>query len=311
MQRQLIIATLALALSGPALGSANAQTFPSNDVKDCRAHWDAVGVPQRSAEADEEPVFVCRRGYVLEHNNETKTPNWVIERLTKDVVGAGRDRPNIKFKADNMVQPDTAQARPPDYAKSGYAIGHQAPSADFKSSDDLMKETFFLSNAVPQEGLGFNSGVWSSLERLTRNLVETRDEIVVITGPIYQSRKVVKINAAADACRRDISITNLDEKSICEARNKDSNARCPQGVAIPAALYKIVYSPNDQRANAFLFLNVDHRPIKKTAKTLEYIAEHQVGVNSIEALTGYEFFSALSDRKRRQVTETCNPLMLH
>ena len=85
-------------------------------------------------------------------------------------------RSRVKFKADPALG-EKPKAVPTDYEKSGYAIGHQAPSADFTSREQFMRDTFFLSNAVPQEGIGFNTGVWSGLERLVRTLAEQRSPL--------------------------------------------------------------------------------------------------------------------------------------
>ena len=203
------------------------------------------------------------------------------------------DRPGVKFKAEPNV-PQPGQATPADYANSGkldLAIGHQAPSADFKSADALMRDTFFLSNAVPQFGVGFNTGIWSTLEGLVQKLAMEHDEIFVITsGPVYQSRQEVKIASALDACHREILLPKQDPVTICKEHNLDPQVKCPSGVAMPAALFKIVYFPG-QGVNAFLFSNVDHRPLKKTTKSLEYLKQNRVGLNSIEALTGYGFLT--------------------
>jgi DNA/RNA endonuclease G (NUC1) len=48
---------------------------------------------------------------------------------------------------------------------------------------------------VPQEGIGFNTGVWSGFERLVRTLAEQRSPLFVITGPVYQQRKAIKGHA--------------------------------------------------------------------------------------------------------------------
>ena len=70
--------------------------------------------------------------------------------------------------------PENASARPGDYSKSGYDQGHQAPAADFKGSKELLEDTFFLSNSVPQVGAGFNRHIWQELEEHIQNLVRER-----------------------------------------------------------------------------------------------------------------------------------------
>jgi endonuclease G len=285
-----------------------ARAADAADASPCQEIWQAIGLPEGAA--DNDTTYVCHLGYVVEHNNSRKTPDWVIERLTRKVVTGSHDRPGVKFKADPALREDSA-ARPPDYEKSGYAIGHQAPSADFKSSDELMRDTFFLSNAVPQEGLGFNTGVWSGLERSVQTLAKNRDVLFVITGPVYQQRRAVKIRRESDACHAEIQLVSLDDKAICPARNADGSSSCPNGVAVPAALYKIIYEPRNGRLHAFLLPNIDHRPLKKTLGNDAYLKQYRVGLNSIEALTGYQFFTELPDRRRKQLRETCVDLPRH
>ena len=250
-------------------------------------------------------------GYITGHNNRTKTPDWVIERLTSDLVKKLHDRPGVKFRADPALE-GKARAVPADYEKSGYAIGHQAPSADFTGREQFMRDTFFFSNAVPQEGIGFNTGVWSGLERLVRTLAEQRSPLFVITGPVYQQRKAIQVTRKADACRNEITLAPLDNQSICPAHNENAKAKCEAGVAVPAALYKIIYDPRQGgRVNAYLLPNVNHIPLKHSEKTLEYLKRYQVAVSTVEELTGYQFLTALTRRKQMQLKESCGATMLH
>jgi DNA/RNA endonuclease G (NUC1) len=310
MMRQ--CATMALALwAGLWLdGHAHAQPDPT-DPKTCSNIWSEIGLPDSPSTNHEDDTSVCHDGYITGHNSRTKTPDWVIERLTPELVNGSRDRPGIKFKADPALE-DKPRAVPADYAKSGYAIGHQAPSADFAGREQFMRDTFFLSNAVPQEGIGFNTGVWSSLERLVKTLAKERAALFVITGPVYQQRKAIKVTRNSDACRKEMTLEQLDDQSICQARNESSKAKCDAGVAVPAALYKIIYDPGQGgRVNAYLLPNVDHRPLRHSEKTLEYLKRYQVAVGTIEELTGYQFLTALPRRKQLQLKDPCGATMLH
>src|ERR1700759_1553743 len=130
---------------------------PVNDPDTCKELWEKIGLPKSSDDLDS--TYVCHTRYFLLHNNEAKTPYWVIEPLNKKQVSGKNTPPGTKFSAEENVC-DAAQAQDGDYTKSTYDRGHQAASADFISSKDLMVESFILSNAVPQQGLGFNRGIW-------------------------------------------------------------------------------------------------------------------------------------------------------
>jgi DNA/RNA endonuclease G (NUC1) len=303
----LLLACVLICSGGPAAAQDN-----PTDPKSCATIWSEIGIPDSALANDEDHTIVCHLGYIVGHNSQTKTPDWVIERLTPDLVKGSRDRPGIGFKSEPAVT--GPKAVPDDYKKSGYAIGHQAPSADFTAAEKLMRDTFFLSNAVPQIGIGFNTGVWSSLERLVKTLAAERDRIYVITGPVYQQRKLPKIPKNSDACRNDIVFESPEDKTICAARLKDPKAKCEDGVAVPLALYKIIFDPgrtgSGARVNAYLLPNVDHRERKQTEKTLAYLKRYQVSVRTVEELSGYQFFSALPRRKQIQMKEICGATML-
>ena len=119
------------------------------------------------------------------------TPDWVLEVLSKDRFKGDGNRSGLKFRADPDL-PAGERSEPKDYSKEAnpkrFAQGHMAPAADMKFSQDAMKESFFLSNIAPQVGLGLNSGIWSDLERLTRQWICGHGELVVISGPIYGDR---------------------------------------------------------------------------------------------------------------------------
>jgi DNA/RNA endonuclease G (NUC1) len=154
--------------------------------------------------------------------------------------------------------------------------------------------------------------IWSSLEGLVQTLATARAELFVITGPVYQGRTIVKVSRKSDACKSEFDLARPDEPAICPAHNRDPKTKCDTGVAVPAALFKIIYDPGQGgRVNAYLLPNLDHRPLKQQTKTLDYLRGFQVGVNTIEDLTGYKFFGALPARKQLQLKESCGATMLH
>jgi endonuclease G len=186
-----------------------------------------------------------------------------------------------------------------DYEGSGFDRGHQAPSNDFKSSVKLMEETFFYTNVVPQVGKGFNRGIWKQLEALVRKLAIDRDEIYVITGPVYQEKKPIRIRAGADACGTELSLKPLKKGAI------------GSDVAVPAALYKIIYDPRLVRVNAYVLPNFDHRNVQDTERDIDYLKRYRVGLGTVEKLTGFTFMTALDDRAHRILAEECPDTMLH
>ncbi len=167
---------------------------------------------------------LCRTGYAVGYNYQTKNADWVAYHITKESVNAQFKRSN-RFKADAEL-PQYAQSTLADYSKSGYDRGHLAPSATMDFTQNSMLESFLMSNMSPQLP-GFNRNGWRILEEHVRDLANEYNELYVVTGPIY----------------------NGNESSIGD------------GVVIPSAFYKVVLDPYYNDAIAFI---VPHRAVSSS-----------------------------------------------
>jgi endonuclease G, mitochondrial len=182
-------------------------------IEDC-AEYAKLGVPGNQGD------LLCRKGYLLAHSPEHKTPYWVIEHLTAD-------KANGEVKRKDNFQPDPdlkkgKRAELSDYKGKPYDRGHMAPAADMKWDKKAMDECFYLSNMVPQNG-PMNKQIWARLEDNARKWAIKRDEVYIFTGPIYVGGVKTTIG-----------------------KNR---------VAVPSHLYKIVYDPNTLEAIAFIMPN--------------------------------------------------------
>lgn len=308
--RQALLAALAAAFAAvlPAVAPA---AGPANDPETCREIWQQIGLPTRTDDDRTDTTPICHLGYIASHNNLSKTPDWVLARLTAESTSGAFGRPDADFKEETALPPGRRGAVNDDYAGSKMDRGHQAASADFSGDKTLMLDTFFYSNAVPQQGLGFNQHIWAELEGLVQDLTRQRGEIVVITGPINLDGQSVTIRADADACGREVRLALPSKAALCAATDTDPSASCTDGVVVPAALYKIIYDPQLQRVNAYVMPNIDHRPTRGRRSALDYIGEYRVGVRTVEELTGLHFFTGLDRRTQRILRETCPVTMLH
>ncbi len=150
----------------------------------------------------------------------------------------------------------TGSAKPGDYTRSGYDRGHLAAAADMAFSSDAMKQSFFMSNISPQEP-SFNRGIWRELEEQTRDWCKDNEHFYVVVGPI---------------------LTQRAKKRIGEDK----------GLAVPRSYYKVLLDlkSKDQKAVGFIMEN------KKSDQPL---TNYMVPVDSIETLTGIDFFPELPD----------------
>jgi DNA/RNA endonuclease G (NUC1) len=287
---------------------AVAQAAPTSP-QSCRTLWEGIGLPARTGGGH--LTTVCHLGYITGHNDRNKTPDWVIEHLTPNLTDGEATREDQDFHADPAL-PEAASAQPADYEKSDFDQGHQAPAADFKGKQDFLDDTFFLSNAVPQVGPGFNRSIWRSLETHVRKLVGGgRKELYVITGPIPQSSPPTRISSRSDVCGANLTLPVPEKKSICPENREDKEARCSAGVAVPAALFKIVYDTAAGSAFAILMENKSHTGLYPSGRTFDYIKAHRIGIGTIEDVTGLTFFTRLTERKRRQMRASCTDVKFH
>ncbi len=165
--------------------------------------------------------MLCRDGYAVGYNYNTKNADWVAYHITAESVNASYKRSN-SFKEDAEL-PDYARSTLADYSNSGYDRGHLAPSAAMDFSQQSMQQSFLMSNMSPQLP-GFNRVGWRLLEEHVRDLANEYNELYVVTGPIYQGGE----NAIGN------------------------------GVVIPSAFFKVILDPAFNDAIAFI---VPHRDV--------------------------------------------------
>ncbi|HDM8138913.1 TPA: DNA/RNA non-specific endonuclease [Vibrio harveyi] len=204
--KNIILVSLVTLLSFPTLAET------------CGQHLDK-GMPSTNSDQ-----FLCRDGYAVGYNYDTKNADWVAYHITAESVNITNKRSN-SFKEDTEM-PDYARSTLADYKGSGYDRGHLAPSATMDFTRESMKQSFLMSNMSPQLP-GFNRVGWRVLEEHVRDLANEYNELYVVTGPIYQG----------------------NEETI------------GNGVVIPSAFYKVILDPSFDEAIAFI---VPHRDVSSS-----------------------------------------------
>lgn len=148
-----------------------------------------------------------------------------------------------------------------DYTHSGYDRGHMAPAADMKWSKKAMEESFYMSNICPQNQK-LNRDDWGDLEELCRSWARKYGTVYIACGPIYDKKQ---------------------PKRIGEHR-----------VAVPDRFFKVVliYNRKSPIAMGFLFDNKAHH---------QALDKYMVSVDSVEKVTGMDFFSKLPDNVENRI----------
>ncbi len=93
------------------------------------------------------------------------------------------------------------------------------PSGDMPD-ERAQQQSFSLANMVPQVHAN-NAGVWEGIEGAVRQLATEEGELYVVTGPAFIGSDVQRIGR----------------------------------VLVPTHLWKVVYSPRQRRAGAYLITN--------------------------------------------------------
>ena len=103
----------------------------AGSIDDCE-EYSKLGIPGQRGE------LLFRKGYLLAHSSEYKTPILVIKHLTAEKAQGSIPRYS-KFMPDpDLNQGERAELE--DYKKSGYDRGHMAPAADMKLDQEAMIE---------------------------------------------------------------------------------------------------------------------------------------------------------------------------
>lgn len=159
----------------------------------------------------------------------------------------------------------SATAYPSDYTGSGYDRGHMVPRADMRWSREGVHDCYYMTNMCPQTH-SLNAGTWKKLETKCREWAEIDSLLVIICGPV---------------------LTPVPDEFIGKTQ-----------VAVPKAFFKVVAAPraNPPRAIGFIMNNGHVEGGMQAAA---------VTVDSVEAITGHDFFAELPDSIERDIENQC------
>ena len=177
------------------------------------------GTPQYQAQPGDQEL--CRTNYAVIHRCSVKAPVAVFEHLTVAAMSGPAKRKD-NFRSDPQVTPK-CQAQLADYAVLGktHDRGHMSPAGNNTQNDQIMSESFFLSNMVAQIANN-NRGIWKQLETWERQWAAAPGtDFYIISGGIYDQGHPVVGN----------------------------------GLGVPTRLYKIIIEKNSRNVQAYLMPN--------------------------------------------------------
>jgi len=187
--------------------------------------------------------------------NENHEQAQWVSHIVLPDVEEGNVSRTNNFRKDELVTSGTASKA--DYWYSGYDRGHLAPSADFRWSKTALSESYFYSNMAPQLP-ELNREKWAELENAIREyVIENKIQVYVVTGGILND-------------------------SLPRMQNKGRENE----VSIPGFFYKVILDNYNHRGIGFVMPNGNcNYPIMSYA----------ISIDSVEALTGINFFSKIKD----------------
>jgi endonuclease G len=150
-----------------------------------------LGNPSGAVADPNQPTnyLIERPQYVLSYNRDRGTPNWVSWQLTRQDLGEAQ-RSNA-FVTDTTLPKGWYRVSLDDYTGSGYDRGHMCPSADRTATQDDNDATFIMTNIVPQAPDN-NRNTWEHLESLSRDLVNQGHVLYIIAGGDGDNGKIAK-----------------------------------------------------------------------------------------------------------------------
>lgn len=198
--------------------------------------------------------------YALSYSRDNGGPNWVSWHLDSSWLGSTPRQDD--FRADTTLPAGWYQVQATDFSGSGFDRGHMCPSADRTITVAANSATFLMTNMIPQLPAN-NQGVWANLESYTRSLVSQGNEIYIISGG--QGLQFFIANGH---------------------------------VAVPAQTWKVI-----------IVLPVGSNDVSRVTTSTRTIAvvipnsgtinsdwrTYRVSVDQVEAITGFDFFSNVSD----------------
>ena len=233
--------------------------------------------------------LLSRIAYIVSYNKNTRCANWVAWHLTRDRLEGDASRDGVPYYDEDGRAIGIGELTKVT-SRNGYIVDMEVDSPrqeldDYKDAKELYnlshghlcpagdnkwsKEAMnqtFLLTNMCPQDAKLNNGAWNKLEEKCRNLTKTYGELYIVAGPIFYNGVTKTIGA--------------------------------NRVAVPDAFFKV------------LLCVVVH------PKTIGFIYPNDSGsygweknccsVDSVEAVTGFDFFSELPDSLENEIESECD-----
>lgn len=263
------------------IGSPNTD---STSVVVSNEEYDAILVPRFTYTVANQ--FLKRLAYIASYNRETRDPNWVAWKLTREHIDGPYPREGEPYYDEDGCAYGIGNVSP-QTCKNGYFVdleaeeprqqltdwtrdynmshGHMCPAGDNKWDRSAINQSFLLTNMCPQDEK-LNGGGWQRLEEKCRSWANRFGEIYIVAGPIFHD-----------------SIT----RTLGEGR-----------IAVPDAFFKVVLCLiGTPKAIGFVY---------KNDSSSQSIKNCACSIDDVEKLTGFDFFYSLTDEIENEIESQYN-----
>ena len=220
--------------------------------------------------SDSNNYLVTKSQYTLSYNNRKGMANWVSWHLSRAWKGSST-RCNC-FTQDATLPSGYFKATTTDYTSTGFDRGHLCPSDDRDGSDTDNRATFVMSNISPQSPV-LNEQIWGDLEDYCRKLVYQGNELYIVAGGYGTGGT--------------------------GSGGGNTNSIASGAINVPSHFWKVILvlpvGINDTTR-----VHSNSRVIAVDMPNLQTVNAHtwdyyRVSVDTVEARTGYNFFSNVTD----------------
>jgi endonuclease G len=198
--------------------------------------------------------------------------SWQLNSTWDSGPGVRKDN----FIADNTLPSGWHVVGGGDYSGSNFSRGHMCPSADRIQTQGCNDSVFIMTNMVPQNQDN-NAGAWEGLENYERTLADAGNTLYIVSGGYGSGGKIPP------------SVTPLDTTTHYTISGGN--------VTVPAKLWKVIIVVPNGSGTDISRVTTSTRtiglliPNDSTPNNMNTWGTYRVSVASIEALTGYTFFS--------------------
>ena len=154
-----------------------------------------------------------------------------------------------------------------------YARGHNIPNADRNADNDMMRQTFCVTNSTPQIQNRFNSTIWNAVEEQVRTLAQATDTLYVVTGASFRK-------------------TNGSESIKYITPQLDTDKSVPVPNYYWKVLLKVSWSGRSVSSASAIGIWIPHGEYTKPSGGWNY-SSYAMSVDQIEAWTGFDLFANL------------------